>query len=381
MKLRTLLFAALLVGGFVYVTSHNDWSLRRMVSPVIGVGRLWTAPAEVRTAGLQPEELNSIEIYKMASKATAYITSTVYRQTWFFEVYPAKDLGSGFVIDANGKILTNYHVISGSSQVEVTLSDHSKYKAAILVRDPQDDLALVQITPRKKLPFLRLDDSDALQVGQKVLAIGNPFGLSGTLTTGVVSSVGRTIRGENGQDLEGMIQTDAAINSGNSGGPLLDSLGNVIGINTAILGEGGNIGIGFAMPINRAKTMLDDFAAGRKFGRPWMGITDVYIAGDLAQALDLPQSGGLLIQEVRPGGTADDAGLRGASQMVVIGNTQVGVGGDFIVGIDGQAVDRSDALTRALSHKRPGDTITLTIFRNGRNSTVKVKLGTAPERT
>lgn len=380
MRLRTLLLlSALLVGAFVYVTSRNDWPLRGLVSPVTKVGRLWSEPAAVRSSGLGSDELNNIEIYKSASKATAYITSTVYRQTWFLEVYPSKDLGSGFLIDANGRILTNNHVISGSSQVEVTLSDQSKYKANVLVRDPQDDLALVQITPRKKLPFLRLGDSDTLQVGQKVLAIGNPFGLSGTLTTGVVSSVGRPIRGENNQELDGMIQTDAAINSGNSGGPLLDSMGSVIGINTAILGQGGNIGIGFALPINRAKRMLDDFAAGRSFGRPWLGITDVYIAGDLAEALDLPSSGGLLIQQVRPGSAADDAGLRGADQLVVIGNAQVGVGGDFITAIDGTAIDKQDMLARLLSHKRPGDVLTLTIVRHSRKMQLKVKLGTAPD--
>ncbi|HLJ13060.1 MAG TPA: trypsin-like peptidase domain-containing protein [Bryobacteraceae bacterium] len=380
MRLRTLFFAALLVGAFVYVTSKNDWTFQRFVKPAIGEGHLWKSPAVVKTAGLGPDELNNIEIYKMASKATAYITSTTYRQTWFFEVYPAKDLGSGFIIDPSGKILTNYHVISGSSQVEVSLSDQTKYKAQILVRDPQDDLALIQITPRKKLPFLHLGDSDSLQVGQKVLAIGNPFGLSGTLTTGVVSSVGRPIRGENDQELDGMIQTDAAINSGNSGGPLLDSLGNVIGINTAILGQGGNIGIGFATPINRAKTMLDDYAAGRKFGRPWLGISDVYVAGDLAQALELPASGGLLIQEVRPGSAAEDAGLRGARELEMIGNAQVGVGGDLIVGIDGHPVDNPEILTRTMGRKRPGDTLDLVIFRHGRRLNVKVKLGTAPER-
>jgi len=264
--------------------------------------------------------------------------------------------------------------------VEVTLSDQSKYKAQVLVRDPQDDLALIQIPPRKKLTFLKLGDSDALQVGQKVLAIGNPFGLSGTLTTGVVSAVGRTIRGENDQELEGMIQTDASINSGNSGGPLLDSQGSVIGINTAILGQNGSIGIGFALPINRAKSMLDDYAAGHKFGRPYLGITEVFIAGDFAEALELPKSGGLLVQEVRRGSAAEEAGIRGARELVVVGNAQVGVGGDFIVAIEGKTVDRQDDLNRILSHKRPGDALNLTVFRRGHNLNIKVKLGAAPER-
>ncbi len=214
--------------------------------------------------GLGSDELNNIDIYKASRDSVVYVTSTVYRRTFFFDVVPQRDLGSGFLINAEGQILTNYHVISGSSQVEVTLPDQTRHKAEVVVRDQTDDLALIRISPKKNLPHLSLGDSDHLQVGQKVLAIGNPFGLSGTLTTGVVSSLGRDIQSENNQTLEGMIQTDAAINSGNSGGPLLDSQGNVIGINTAIYGpNGGNVGIGFAIPINRVKTMLDDFRANR----------------------------------------------------------------------------------------------------------------------
>jgi hypothetical protein len=220
----------------------------------------------------------------------------------------------------------------------------------LLSRDEANDLALLQITPRTKLPSLHLGDSDGLQVGQKVLAIGNPFGLEGTLTTGIVSSLGRSIRGENERTLEGLIQTDAAINPGNSGGPLLDSAGNVVGINTAILGpNGGNIGIGFAMPINRAKLMLDDFQAGRK--RPKLGVSVVPISGDYADALKLPTQGGLLIQEVDPDSPAARAGLRGGRQEVQIGNAQVLVGGDLIMSIDGKPVERDDAISRALAQQ------------------------------
>ena len=207
-----------------------------------------------------------------------------------------------------------------------------------------------------------------------MLAIGNPFGLNGTLTTGVVSSLGRTIRGENDQELEGLIQTDAAINFGNSGGPLLDSSGNVIGINTAILGpNGGSIGIGFAMPINRAKAMLEDTQAGRK--RPRLGVTVVPVSGDYADALNLPTQGGLLVQEVEAGSAADRAGLRGGRETVQIGNVQLVVGGDLIMAIDGKPIDRNDAISRALSRKRTGDTLELTVFRNGRTMNLKVKLG------
>jgi S1-C subfamily serine protease len=224
---------------------------------------------------------------------------------------------------------------------------------------------------------LTLGDSDRLQVGQKVLAIGDPFGLEGTLTTGVVSSIGRAIKSEDNQRIEGMIQTDAAINGGNSGGPLLDSSGSVIGINTAIVGQT-NLGIGFALPINRAKALLSDYQAGRVTERPRVGITTDYVAGDLAEALGLPRRGGLLVQGVVPGSSEMLAGIRGAREIVVVGNTQLGIGGDLIMAIDGQPVDREDALVRAISHKRVGDVIQLTIFRNGRTLTIPVKLLRAP---
>jgi len=376
MRFRTLVIAAALVGGFVYLTTVPDSLLRRSLSS----GPLWSKPTVARSAGLGADELNNIDVYKYTKDSVVYITSTVYQRTFFFDVVPSRALGSGFIINAEGQIVTNYHVISGSSQVVVTLPDHSQYKAQVLVRDPADDLALIRIEPKKKLTHLNLGDSDHLQVGQKVLAIGNPFGLDGTLTTGVVSSLGREIKGENNQSLEGMIQTDAAINSGNSGGPLLDSQGNVIGINTAIYGpNGGNVGIGFAMPINRVKGMLDEFRAGRSFRRPRLGITTVFVVGDLAEALRLPASGGLLIQEVARGSAADAAGLRGANSAVVVGNQQLGVGGDLVTAIEGKAVEEPDTLTRAIARKRPGDILDLTVFRGGRSMPVKVKLGEAPE--
>jgi putative serine protease PepD len=374
MKLRIFVITALLVSGFLLMTTRTDWGQRRILNPVSGSGPLWSGPSTARATSLSSDENNNIDIYKAAHIATVNITSTVYRRTIFFEVYPSKDQGSGFLISADGKILTNSHVVANERQLEVTLPDQSHYKARLLSRDEANDVALLQIEPRTKLPALHLGDSDGLQVGQKVLAIGNPFGLEGTLTTGIVSSLGRTIRGENERTLEGLIQTDAAINPGNSGGPLLDSSGNVVGINTAILGpNGGNIGIGFAMPINRAKLMIDDFQAGRK--RPRLGVTVVQVAGDYADALHLPSRGGLLIQEVDADSPASRAGLRGGRQEVQIGNAQVLVGGDLIMSIDGQPVERDDAISRALAHKRTGDTLELTIFRNGRTTNVRVKLG------
>jgi S1-C subfamily serine protease len=374
MKLRVLFITVLLVGGFLYITSKTDWGRHRILQPISNAtGPIWSGPSTVRGASLSPDEMNNIDIYRTAHLATVNITSTVYRRSIFWEVYPSKDQGSGFLISEDGKILTNNHVVANEQQLEVTLPDQSRYKARLLSRDPANDVALLQISPRKKLPLLHLGDSDALQVGQKVLAIGNPFGLEGTLTTGVVSSLGRTIRGENDQTLEGLIQTDAAINPGNSGGPLLDSAGNVIAINTAILGpNGGNVGIGFAMPINRAKLMLDDFQAGRK--RPRLGVSVVPVAGDYADALNLPNQGGLLIQEVEQGSPAARAGLKGGREVVQIGNAQLMMGGDLIMSIDGKPIDRDDAISRTLARKKSGDIVELTIYRGGRTMNVKVKL-------
>jgi S1-C subfamily serine protease len=373
MRFRTLFIALALVGAFVYFTTAPNSPLRRYQGP------LWSGPTVAHSAGLGGDELNNIDIYKAAKDSVAYITSTVYQQSFFFEMVPTRALGSGFLISPDGRILTNNHVISGSSKIEVRFADGSRYTGKVLVADRADDLAMIQIDPKKKVPFLKLGDSDGLQVGQKVLAIGNPFGFSGTLTTGVVSSLGREIRNEN-STLEGLVQTDAAINEGNSGGPLLDSQGNVIGINTAILApSGGNIGIGFAMPINRAKAMLEDFRVGKSFGRPRFGASTVFIAGDLAAELKLPTGGGLLIQEVGRGSAAEQAGLKGYRDVVLVGNERLGVGGDFITEVDGKAVTESDALARAIARKRPGDTIRVKVFRAGKLLDVAVKLGEVPE--
>ncbi|MBV9406784.1 MAG: trypsin-like peptidase domain-containing protein [Acidobacteriaceae bacterium] len=366
MRFRPILLALTLVCVFVWITSRANWTPLK-----------WSAPVAVHGAALTPDEQNNIDIYKAARLATVYITSTAVRRDFFFQPVASQSLGSGFLINDAGFILTNFHVISGSSRIQVTLSDQTQYYARALDNDRSDDLALIKIDPKRRVEFLRLGDSDHLQVGQKVLAIGNPFGLEGTLTVGVVSSIGRKIDNENEQQLEGMIQTDAAINGGNSGGPLLDSNGSVVGINTAILGRT-NIGIGFALPINRAKALLNDYQAGRITERPKSGITTEYVAGDLAEALGLPRRGGLLVQTVGRGSSEFAAGIRGAREIVDIGNVELGVGGDLIVAIDGQPVQHEDALVRAIANKRVGDTITLTIFRNNRTYNVPIKLMRAP---
>ena len=373
MRFRILFFALALTFGFAWLTSRSNWAVQQLTAPLLRGASQWSEASSVRGAGLSPEEQNNIDIYKAARRATVYITSTTVRRDFFYQPVASQSLGSGFLINESGFILTNFHVISGSSRIQVTLSDQTQYYATQLDTDRSDDLALIKIDPKRKVESLRLGDSEHLQVGQKVLAIGNPFGLEGTLTVGVVSSIGRAIEGENERRLEGMIQTDAAINGGNSGGPLLDSNGTVIGINTAILGRT-NMGIGFALPINRAKALLADYQAGRVTERPKIGVTTEYVAGDLAEALSLPRRGGLLVQSVARGSSEEAAGVRGAREVVAIGNVELGIGGDLIVAVDGQPADREDALVRAVSKKRVGDVVTLTVVRNGRNVTMPVKL-------
>jgi len=376
--LRPFLWAMVLVAGFLYITSAAHWGVGRVLQPVRSVGRLWSEPTAAQTAGFSADEQNNIEIYKNARDATVNITSVVYQEDFFFRVIPAEGTGSGFIIKPTGEILTNNHVVS-SAELTVTLADKKVYKAKILGRDPRNDLALIRIDAGRKLPSLPLGNSDTLMVGQKVLAIGNPFRFEGTLTTGVVSSLGRTIDTEERRRLEGMIQTDAAINPGNSGGPLLDSHGNVIGINTAIYGQQGSIGIGFAMPINRAKSMLEEFQQHGNISRPTLGIRTVYVAGDLAGMLDLPPQGGLLIQSVDRGSAAEGAGLRGPSRVVIVGGFQLGIGGDLILAADGQNIEDNNTLPTLLNRKRGGDMLELTIYRNGQTQKVRVKLGEAPQ--
>jgi S1-C subfamily serine protease len=373
--LRTLFWSLAIVAAFFAVVRlapvHSS-------SPTSS-SPLWSGPASAASA-YTADEQNNIDIYKDAHSATVNITSKAYRQNWFMELYPVQGAGSGFIISADGEILTNNHVVRGSTELTVTLSDKKWYKAKVLGIDEGHDLALIKIDTGGKLPSLHLGDSDNVVVGQKVLAIGNPFGYGGTLTTGVVSSLDRSIQTEdNNQPLEGMIQTDAAINPGNSGGPLLNSHGDVIGINTAIVGQG-NIGIGFAMPISRAKSMLEGYQKSGHVSPPTLGIREVYVSDDLAEMLEMPKRAGLLIQQVERGSAADTAGLRGPRQTVIVGNYPLGIGGDLIVAIDGQAVQDGDLLKRIMNRKHGGDMIEFTVMRNGRQEKIQVKLGSAPQK-
>jgi len=373
---RPLWLAALMTAAFVVWTTSPDWS------PWLGLrtadsAKFWT---EVKSAGLTQEELSTIEIYDRANQATVNITSTVLRRGWFFEVYPNEASGSGFLIDDEGRILTNHHVIKGNApQIEVTLVDKSRHKAEVLAVDEANDLALIRIRAGRELPSLNLGQSSNLKVGQKVLAIGNPFGLEGTLTTGVISSLGRSLK-DRTSVLEDMIQTDAAINPGNSGGPLLDSNGNVIGVNTAILGPGGNIGIGFAMPINRAIPLLEYERTGGDALQPkHPGMRTWFLSGRIMRALDLPGEAGLLVTEVERGSAAAEAGLRQAQREVIVGNYLIPWGGDFITRVDGREVANRSVLNQILSLKHGGDTLRLTVIRDGEEMEVEITLQSAPK--
>ena len=363
------------------------WILRRPEPPRLPAtlaSAAQTPPAAVAAAlpeaGASWDEQNNIQIYKAVSPAVVNITSTTIQYDFFFNVFPVQGSGSGFLIDDQGSILTNFHVISGARSIEVTLSDRTRHPAKLIGRDRTSDLAVIQITDRKGLPFLKMGSSDNLQVGQKVLAIGNPFGFQGTLTTGVISALGRSIREEDGRLLEDLIQSDAAINPGNSGGPLLNSRGQVIGINTAIFGPGTNVGIGFAIPATAAQQILADLLQAGRVKRAFLGVIGQEVTPAIAQLLDLPVSQGLLVYRVTPGGPAEQAGIRPGQELVLIGNEEFVIGGDLIVEVDGTPIVNTQELGRYVLKKRPGDVIRMTLYRGKRRMSLDIKLGERPDR-
>jgi S1-C subfamily serine protease len=335
---------------------------------------------------LSPDEQVNIQVYNKVSPGVVNITSTVVEYDFFFQAYASQGTGSGIVLDLEGNVLTNYHVVESARSLEVALPDQTKYRARLVGEDPQNDLAIIRLTgaPRELLHPVSLGDSSTLKVGQKVLAIGNPFRLQNTLTTGIISSLGRKIRAEGGNLIDNIIQTDAAINPGNSGGPLLNTAGEMIGINTMILSpggaNGGNVGIGFAVPVNTVRRVVTDLIKDGRVLRPDMGIEGYSISRTLASALDLPVDRGILVARVIPGGTADVAGLRGYSQIVAVYNERFLIGGDIITEIDGKPITNSDDLDLILESKRPGDTARLTYYRDRTKNEKTIKLMEQPRR-
>jgi len=323
-----------------------------------------------------------IAIYKAVSPGVVHITSTVLSQDFFFRVVPERGTGSGFMVDDKGLILTNNHVVENADNLEVTLADKSKVPAKLVGRDPENDIAVIRVNvSREKLTPLRLGDSSQLQVGQMAIAIGNPFGLDRTITRGVVSAVGRSLKSDTGRQIRNVIQTDAAINPGNSGGPLLNSRGEVIGVNTAIFTpSGGSVGIGFAVPVNTVKKLLPQLIVRGRASHPWLGISGMDINPTVAKALSLPAGEGVMIAQVAPNGPAARAGLRGSQRRVRVGNYMVNVGGDIIQTLDGEKIATIDDLTAYLDeHKKVGDEVRVDVIRDGKPHAVTVRLGELPE--
>src|SRR5437660_4196380 len=380
MKLvRPLILAMAIAGAFFYFTTwrsnsageahSSDWFSRPDRVEIIEA-----APNE----GLDGEEQNNISVYHKNIPSVVNVTSRSMTFDFFYGLVPQEGQGSGFIIDKEGHILTNYHVIADARQVKVTLHNGSSYPATVVGTDRAHDLAVIQIKA-PSLPSMVLGDSRNLQVGQKVYAIGNPFGLSGTMTRGIVISH-RQVQEPDGMKIDDAIQTDAAINPGNSGGPLLNWHGEVIGINTMIASSvGQSAGIGFAIPINTAKAVLNDLVTLGRVRRPALGVRTIPIDPELANEMGLAADYGLLIVQVIPGRAADRAGLRGGNERAMLGNIPITIGGDLITAIDGQRVEDQQTLSQIMNNHRAGDTVRVTVYRGKKKMDVDVTLGEARE--
>lgn len=338
--------------------------------------------APVRAAaGLTEDESRTVNIYRQASPAVANINTRAVEYDFFQNAVPVEGAGSGFVIDARGYVLTNFHVVENAEKIEVTLGDRSQFPAKFIGADKRNDVALLKIDPNgKTLAVLTLADSSNLLVGQSVLAIGNPFRFTSTLTTGVISALGRTVQTGDTTFIDEAIQTDAAINQGNSGGPLLNSHGEVIGINSAIYTPSGTTaGIGFAIPINTAKSIAQDLIADGRVHRADLGVQSMELWPNLAEALSLPVTQGLLIERVVGGSPAAKAGLQGGNRTVMVGFQRLAIGGDVIVALDGKDVASQLDVDVFLNHKKPGEVARITYYRAGKKYDVNVTLGDRQE--
>lgn len=385
LALVTAVFAASVVAFYDHVGS-------RLLSRLAGA-KSGDQPARAVTTGsvsgitdpsVATDEKNNAEVYRVMSPGVVNITSKTYVRD-FFAVYPREGTGSGSIIDTEGHILTNYHVIQGDPppQLDVALANDHHYKATIVGADPDNDLAVIKINaPKETLKAIPLGSSKELFVGQKVLAIGNPFGLDRTLTAGIVSGLSRPLRSETNRLIEGVIQTDASINPGNSGGPLLDSHGRMIGINTMIYSpNGGSVGIGFAVPVETAKAVIPDLIANGRVMRPKLGILPYELDARLADALGIPVKQGLMVVRVVEGGAAETAGIRGGTQPARTADGDViFLGGDVITMVAGQPVRNNDDLDKILREKKIGEKVQVEAWRNSKKMMFTVQLMEPPRR-
>jgi S1-C subfamily serine protease len=332
----------------------------------------------VITGKLLADEQVLVEMYERVSPAVVNITNRIGAATGPTGDFPRTGMGSGFFFDDRGLILTNNHVVDDASRLEVTLADGTSVPAQLLGRDPANDLAVVKVDlPKEKIHTVPLGDSDALKTGQLAIAIGNPFGLDRTMTTGIISATGRTRPNEDRRTIRNMIQTDASVNPGNSGGPLFNSRGEVVGVNTAIESPvRGSVGIGFAVPINTAKLFLPQMVAGGKVVHPWLGVTVAPLTPQTASDLGLSVTEGAYVTDTVAGGPARSAGIKGAGQG---SGRQLAKGGDVILSLDGRKIVKTDDISAYLDTKKVGDVVKAEILRDGKRQTVDVTLGEWPE--
>lgn len=331
--------------------------------------------------GRLPDEQNNVDIYQRCNPAVVNITAVTLTRDFFFEVVPQKGVGSGAIIRADGYIVTNDHVVGNAQNVEVTLSDKSQFPARVVGTDPDSDLAVLKIDPKgKKLTALDFAGAENLAVGQKVLAIGNPFGLGGSLTVGVISSLGRDIRTQNDRLIKDIIQTDAAINPGNSGGPLMDSSGKLIGINAQIVSRsGGSEGIGFAINVKTVRMITEQLIQFGRVLRPDLGIEGVGLSPSLFNALNIPTARGVMVTEVYPRSAAKLAGLKSANRELVYGFRRIPIGGDVIYQIDETPISNMRDIFDFLSEKKVDDVVNVQFVRGKSKQEIKIKLKTLPQ--
>jgi S1-C subfamily serine protease len=378
-----LLLSAAVAGGAIAL--GGAWLLGGLGSSTTTIERVVQPGTPV---ALKTEPLNWVNrIYQREAGGVVQITSESVVETpsiFGTQREVQRALGSGFVIDKDGHILTNYHVVAGARSVRVSFSNRDNVKAEVVGQDPATDVAVLKVDEQPSaLDPLPLGNSATARVGDPVVAIGNPFGFERSVTTGIVSALQRQINSQQpGTEIDHVIQTDAAINHGNSGGPLLDDQGRVIGINTAIFtgssAEQGNVGIGFAIPINTVKKVASELIKNGEVERGFLGVSVAPITSRLSNIFRLPVAHGLLVQSVEPGSAASKAGLRAGKQRVVLAGKSYVMGGDVLTAVEGKAVNSYEALSQAISSQKPGDEVTLSIYRNGKRMTLTAKLGRQP---